>query len=214
MEQKISKIKQKILQYADYKGYSKRKIYIQTGISNGVFDKKTGLSEDNIEKFISTYNDINPTWLLTGKGSMLLNNNKEENIAGEPAAVYKVTPPVQEEEPPQASVLQYEIQSLKERIKDKEEIISLQKDRIEKDALEIKELKEKITKDDVFIQRLKKQLAELQEKWADLNKKLLEEKKDYRSLMDAGGSVPSKLPANKPSIVPAERNIKKQRPRK
>lgn len=70
MEKNFSPIKKRILLYADNKGYSKRKIYLDTGISNGVLDKKTGLTEDNIEKFISTYKDINIEWLLTGNGNM------------------------------------------------------------------------------------------------------------------------------------------------
>lgn len=71
MEQNISNIKARILLYADYKGFSKRKIYQETGISNGVLDKSTGLSEYNIEKFISTYPEINPGWLLIGEGEMI-----------------------------------------------------------------------------------------------------------------------------------------------
>lgn len=74
MEQNISMIKQRIIQFAESHGYSKRKIYQETGLSNGVLDKKTGLSEDGIEKFISTYKDVNLTWLITGEGEMLANN--------------------------------------------------------------------------------------------------------------------------------------------
>ncbi|MDT8347987.1 MAG: S24 family peptidase [Flavobacteriaceae bacterium] len=71
MEKNSSSIKQRILHYAENKGYSKRKIYVDTGISNGTLDKKSGLSEDSIEKFCSTYKEVNPTWLLTGEGEML-----------------------------------------------------------------------------------------------------------------------------------------------
>lgn len=71
MEQNISKIKSRILHYAENKNLSKRKIYLSSGIANGVLDKPTGLSEDNIEKFISTYPDVNPEWLITGTGPML-----------------------------------------------------------------------------------------------------------------------------------------------
>lgn len=63
--------KQRILQFIDYKGISKNKFYIETGISNGVLDKKSGLSMETIEKFYSTYPEINPEWLLTGEGEML-----------------------------------------------------------------------------------------------------------------------------------------------
>lgn len=67
--------KERILQFIDYKGISKNKFYIETGISNGVLDKKSGLSMETIEKFYSTYPEINPEWLLTGKGNMF----KEQN---------------------------------------------------------------------------------------------------------------------------------------
>lgn len=74
METYFSKIKKRILEYAEFRGFSKRKIYVDTGIANGTLDKGSGLSEPNIEKFISTYKEINPAWLVTGKGDMLLAN--------------------------------------------------------------------------------------------------------------------------------------------
>lgn len=74
--------KERILQFIEYKGISKNKFYIETGISNGVLDKKSGLSMDTVEKFYSTYPEINPEWLLTGRGNMLKsdNENKESSI--------------------------------------------------------------------------------------------------------------------------------------
>ncbi|WP_035693095.1 S24 family peptidase [Flavobacterium sasangense] len=72
--------KERILQFIDYKGISKNKFYIESGISNGVLDKKSGLSMETVEKFYSTFPEINPEWLLTGNGSML----KEK----EPTRVY------------------------------------------------------------------------------------------------------------------------------
>lgn len=74
----ISTFKGRILQYAEIKGFSKRKIYIDTGISNGVLDKETGLTEDNIAKFLNFYTEVNPEWLLTGEGSMLKNESKAD----------------------------------------------------------------------------------------------------------------------------------------
>lgn len=67
----ISTFKERILQYAEKKGITKYEIYQNTGISNGIFSQKGGLSEDNLLKFLSYYADISPEWLLTGKGSML-----------------------------------------------------------------------------------------------------------------------------------------------
>ena len=79
MERFYSKIKSRILKHIEDKGISKRQFYIETGISNGVLDKKTGLTELNIEKYLNTYEEINPTWLLTGKGNMYTDNRNEIN---------------------------------------------------------------------------------------------------------------------------------------
>lgn len=70
--------KDRILQFIDYKEISKNKFYIETGISNGILDKKSGLSMDTVEKFYSTYPEINPEWLLTGEGEMLKSITPEE----------------------------------------------------------------------------------------------------------------------------------------
>lgn len=70
--------KDRILQFIEYKGISKNKFYNETGISNGILDKKSGLSMDTVEKFYSTYPEINPEWLLTGKGPMLKESSPED----------------------------------------------------------------------------------------------------------------------------------------
>lgn len=80
--------KERIMQFIGYKGISKNKFYIETGISNGVLDKKSGLSMETIEKFYSTYSEINPEWLLTGKGKMLKEQIDNIPIASEPSATY------------------------------------------------------------------------------------------------------------------------------
>jgi phage repressor protein C with HTH and peptisase S24 domain len=69
--------KERILQFIEYKGISKNKFYIKTGISNGVLDKKSGLSMETVEKFYSSFEEVNAEWLLTGKGEMLKPNVKE-----------------------------------------------------------------------------------------------------------------------------------------
>ena len=95
MEQYFSKIKQRILEYAEFKGFSKRKIYVDTGIANGTLDKSSGLSEPNIEKFVSTYDEVNPAWLVTGKGSMLLTHDflleTKEPVVKEQKVIYETS---------------------------------------------------------------------------------------------------------------------------
>jgi hypothetical protein len=79
----ISIIKAKILKYLEFKGISNYKFYKETGITNGILSQANGISEENLLKFLSTYRDISPRWLLTGEGEMLCDaqhltiNNKE-----------------------------------------------------------------------------------------------------------------------------------------
>lgn len=68
---------QRIVQFIEYKGISKYKFYQETGLSNGFLDKGENMGSDKCEKILYTYPDINPEWLLTGRGSML----KEKEVA-------------------------------------------------------------------------------------------------------------------------------------
>ena len=65
-EQKISPIKQRILQYADTLGISKREFYKKIGVSRGTLESKTGITEDVLAKFIATYPEVSIDWLMKG----------------------------------------------------------------------------------------------------------------------------------------------------
>ena len=80
----ISILKERILQYLDNKGITKYEFYKNTGISNGILSQKNGLSEENQLRFLSYYTDINPTWLLTGKGEMLVGGKKYDEMPDTP----------------------------------------------------------------------------------------------------------------------------------
>lgn len=71
MTKNLSTAKKRIRYIIDNEGISRRQFYIKTGIANGVLDQNTGLSEDNIYRFISTYTEINLEWIITGKGPIL-----------------------------------------------------------------------------------------------------------------------------------------------
>lgn len=73
-EQKISPIKQRILQYFETLNVSKRKFYEETGISRGTLESNTGITEEVMAKFIATHPEISPVWLLTGKGPMTISD--------------------------------------------------------------------------------------------------------------------------------------------
>lgn len=66
---------ERIKEYIDNKGISIAGFEKSIGMSNASFGKslKTGgaIGTDKLENILTTYPDINPTWLLTGKGSML-----------------------------------------------------------------------------------------------------------------------------------------------
>lgn len=67
---KISIIKERILKFLDYVGDTKYECYKKSGITNGILSQSNGISEDSIMKFVTTYSQINPVWLLTGEGDM------------------------------------------------------------------------------------------------------------------------------------------------
>ena len=67
----ISIIKQRILQYLDFKRISKYQFYKKTGITNGILSQNNGISEDNLMRFLNYFSEISPDWLFYGRGEML-----------------------------------------------------------------------------------------------------------------------------------------------
>ncbi len=72
---KNEKITERILLYLDSKGISKYKFSKDLGVSNGFLDKKREIGTDKYANILEYFPDINPEWLLTGKGEMLRDNN-------------------------------------------------------------------------------------------------------------------------------------------
>ena len=68
----FSVIKRRILQYLELKGITNYAFYRDTGTTNGVLSQPKGISEETLLRFLSYYNDVNPIWLLTGEGEILL----------------------------------------------------------------------------------------------------------------------------------------------
>jgi hypothetical protein len=83
----MTPIVQRIKDYADARKLSIREIESTAGMSNGTLGKAIRTSSDIgaswLEKIVSAYPDINPAWLLTGRGDMLI--VIAGNIAGDPA---------------------------------------------------------------------------------------------------------------------------------
>lgn len=78
----LANTKYRILHYIDSKGISKSSFYEETGIKRGLLDKDkmdSTVTDVFIAKILAVYNDINPDWLLTGRGNMLLSNKAASN---------------------------------------------------------------------------------------------------------------------------------------
>ncbi len=72
----MSLITQRLKRYLENKNISINKAELYIGISRGTLSKalrnKKSISTDTLEKFLRQFKDINPVWLLTGKGKMIL----------------------------------------------------------------------------------------------------------------------------------------------
>ena len=76
----FSLIKSRILQYLQLKGITKYSFYKNTGVTNGVLSQTNGISEDNLMKFLSYYDDVNLDWLFTGEGEIFKTKTPENVI--------------------------------------------------------------------------------------------------------------------------------------
>lgn len=79
----------RIKEYIDFKGINNASFEKEVGMSNGSFasqlkNNKT-IGVDKLENILKKYPEISPDWLLTGKGSMLKEEQKSrlsQNITG------------------------------------------------------------------------------------------------------------------------------------
>lgn len=85
----------RIKSFIDYKGISVRKFEETVGFSNGSFAsqyrKNKTIGVDKVENILHLFPEINPEWLLTGKGEML----KTDHENNEKTAVVPLTDSVQ-----------------------------------------------------------------------------------------------------------------------
>lgn len=80
IKHKKSIIKQNILHYIEIKGITKYNFYQLSGITRGVLDQPTGISEENIARFIAYFPEVNTEWLLTGNGSITKDINERKGL--------------------------------------------------------------------------------------------------------------------------------------
>jgi hypothetical protein len=72
-----SPIKQRVIEFLDKQDIRKEYFFSSTGIARPNFygtNAKSELGGDKIIKILEAYSNLNPVWLLTGKGDMLLSD--------------------------------------------------------------------------------------------------------------------------------------------
>lgn len=86
MEKKFT-IKERIIQLAKYKGFTLEDFCSRIGLTYGNFKgnaKKTPINSDSLENILAIIPDVNPIWLLTGNGCMLLDNLTDDSQPKKP----------------------------------------------------------------------------------------------------------------------------------
>ena len=79
-KQEKSLIKQNISLYLAKKGVTPYEFYKKSGVTRGVLAQNNGISEDNLSRFLAYAPDVNPSWLLTGRGEMLKTKRIPDDI--------------------------------------------------------------------------------------------------------------------------------------
>lgn len=88
--QNIAVIKSRLLEYLDYKGIKRPEFCRNSKISESLFKGiglKSEIGGDKLVSILSYYPEINPGWLITGEGEMLLGRNEEGASGQEPACI-------------------------------------------------------------------------------------------------------------------------------
>ena len=84
---KFTTIKERIIEVLDLKGVSRNKFYQESGITYGILSQKNELKCDSLVKFLTIFPDVNPEYILLGKGSILREEGKILSENGENFAV-------------------------------------------------------------------------------------------------------------------------------
>ena len=68
----MSEIKERLIEYLDYKGESKSEFGRKVGVSSAYITSiRKSIQPEKVENIALNYPDLNTAWLLTGEGSML-----------------------------------------------------------------------------------------------------------------------------------------------
>ncbi len=96
-------IKDRIKEYADYKGISIYSIERAADMSKSSFYRSENISSEKISNMVRVFTDINTEWLLTGEGDMLKKDNSyydPNSIEAVPISHPKYTEKMQDQDIP------------------------------------------------------------------------------------------------------------------
>ena len=81
----MSKIIQRIQQFAEYQYDSIREFERESGVTQGVFAKsfknQSEIRTDSVESFAQRFPEVSAEWLLRGEGEMLKKESSSESVA-------------------------------------------------------------------------------------------------------------------------------------
>lgn len=86
--------KEKLIEYAEYKGYSIYKIEKIIGVSNGSLKSGKDFGVDKLLKIRDNCPDLNMDWLIFNEGEMIL-TSKKSNISDKPNEITNVSLQIQ-----------------------------------------------------------------------------------------------------------------------
>ncbi|WP_233882222.1 hypothetical protein [Tenacibaculum piscium] len=70
--------KEKILEFVEYKGFSKAEFCRRCSLSISYLDSKGAITSDKLQLILKNFRDLNLDWLLFDEGEMLVSSVKEE----------------------------------------------------------------------------------------------------------------------------------------
>lgn len=80
-------LKNRLIQFIEYKGFTIRSFEGRVGLSNGAVSKMgDGTRRSTLDKISTAFPELNTAWLLTGEGEMLNKSNENKEKAEAPAA--------------------------------------------------------------------------------------------------------------------------------
>ena len=131
------KVIDRLQEYLAYKQISPYTFERSCGIANGYLKKqmkgKGSIGSDIVERITEKHKDLNVTWLLTGKGQMLITNYKASDhvsAIAERESMYATNEQL-------ISLLREKILILENALADKEKIIRLLEQQRQKEGREI-----------------------------------------------------------------------------